>query len=539
MIYRPDQCVYCGRETWCDLRKHGPTCRGCRAVWFFEYVLFRPKGFSLLPWQAADLRAIYGTVDHLTGLRQYLTGHEQIPKKNGKSFMAGGMPLYHLIDEVEDRKEAYGAASSKDQAGIVFRSAVYLITGNALLLDRLRVGASKKLITLRNGNGFYQVISADGDYNDGCEPSLAIRDEVHRWRTQKAQTLYDILGKGTISRREPFCLDISTAGEIGEAPIWERETEYAEAVAAGAIESPSHFVRIYSADKKRIVTDKSYWKSREARVTANPSHEEHGGFLKDARLVAEMNKALTSAREKANYLRYHLNIWGQNELAAVDLEDWNKGDGELGRLIDRTCYLGVDLSLTTDLSAVAALFPPADNDPFWDLKVALFMPEEAVKKRAQKDRVPYQDWIDQGLIETCSGDVIDTVQIADKIEHWCELHAVEETLFDRYNSRQISVNLIGRGFKCSEVQQSFQGLSEATKTFLTIVKQGKLRHAGNPALKWMAGSATTVSDKHANIMFAKPDTLKSSKRIDGLTAAVFAMTKAMIHQPMGDYIAVI
>ena len=172
----------------------------------------------------------------------------------------------------------------------------------------------------------------------------------------------------------------------------------------------------------------------------------------------------------------------------------------------------------------------------WDLKVQLFMPAEAVKIRAQKDRVPYQDWIDAGLIETCPGDVIDTVQIAERIKQWCELHAVEETLFDRYNSRQISVKLGDEGYKCSEVAQSFQGLTEATKTFLSLVKEGKVRHGGNPALRWMAGCATTVADRNANMMLTKPDPLKSSKRIDGLTAAVFAMTKAMIYRPQGDYV---
>ena len=77
---------------------------------------------------------------------------------------------------------------------------------------------STKRIVRRDGGGFYAVLSADGDLQDGIEPSLAIRDEVHRWKTLRAETLHDVITKGQISREEPLDIGITTAGAEYESP---------------------------------------------------------------------------------------------------------------------------------------------------------------------------------------------------------------------------------------------------------------------------------------------------------------------------------
>jgi phage terminase large subunit-like protein len=87
--------------------------------------------------------------------------------------------------ENERNPEAYGAAAAKDQAGLVFKAAAQLVKANGDLQSRLKVLPSTKRIIRRDGNGFYAVLSADGDVQDGIEPSLSIRDEMHRWRLRR------------------------------------------------------------------------------------------------------------------------------------------------------------------------------------------------------------------------------------------------------------------------------------------------------------------------------------------------------------------
>jgi phage terminase large subunit-like protein len=119
------------------------------------------------------LRSLYGTVAAENGLRQYRNGYVSVGKQNGKSFMFGGLPIYHLLMEDEVNPEAYGCAAAKDKAGLVFKSAAQLVKANQDLRSRLRMLESTKRILRRDGGGFYAVLAADGDVNDGIRPSIS------------------------------------------------------------------------------------------------------------------------------------------------------------------------------------------------------------------------------------------------------------------------------------------------------------------------------------------------------------------------------
>jgi len=96
-------------------------------------------GHRLLDWQRKVLRDIYGTVAPESGLRRYRHGFVSVAKQNGKSFLFGGFPIYHLLMEDELNPEAYDCAAAKDQAGIVFKAAARLVNANSDLRTRLRL----------------------------------------------------------------------------------------------------------------------------------------------------------------------------------------------------------------------------------------------------------------------------------------------------------------------------------------------------------------------------------------------------------------
>ena len=236
--YKPETCSYCEAATWCEIRANGkPQCRACKVERFFTRILYAPLGYRLLDWQRKVLRDIYGTVSLENGRRKYRSAYISVGKKNGKSFLIGGLPIYHLLAEDELNPEAFGAAAAKDQAGLVFKAAAQLVAANPYLQSRLKVLPSTKRILRRDGRGFYAVLSADGDLQDGIEPSLAIRDEVHRWKTARAETLHDVIVKGQISRDEPLDIGITTAGAEYESPMWWREYQHAKRVLDGSIQS--------------------------------------------------------------------------------------------------------------------------------------------------------------------------------------------------------------------------------------------------------------------------------------------------------------
>ena len=534
--YHPAECAYCHAETWCETRRNGkPQCRGCKIERFYSEVLYPPLGYKLMEWQKTVLRNLYGVVAPEDGRRRYQSAYVSVAKKNGKSFLIGGLPIYHLLMEDEIKPEAYGAAAAKDQAALVYKSAAQLIAANPDLQARLRVLPSTKRIVRRDGGGFYAVLSADGDVQDGIEPSLSIRDEVHRWKTLRAETLYDVMTKGQISRREPLDLAITTAGAEFESALWFREHEYATKVLNGSLQSDHFYAAIWSADSKRIEAEPEYWKSREARVAANPSHEDLGGFLRDQALVKELDKAIAEPSEKWKFYRYNLNIplkvledpvidivqW-QACGGGVDLRTWPVYDVELlvrkWGLFEKPCWAGVDASWSDDLTAVVFLFPPADEHDVLTVLPFFWAPEGQVAGIEQRCKVPLRKWVEQGFIETTNGLAIDLHPVKQRIHWGAQLFDLQEIAYDKLNFRYVAEELFNEGLHPVEVNQGFLELSEPTKHLLSLYPDRKMRHGNNPVLNWMASCVQLRYDHKDNCMPVKPHRKKLAYRVDGFQA---------------------
>ncbi len=543
--YKPDTCAYCQTNTWCEQRKNGkPQCRACKIERFFELVLYRPLGFSLLWWQRQELRKIYGKLNPEDGARTIRHAFISMAKKNAKSFCVGGLPIYHMVCEPHIfNQEAYGAAAAKDQAGIVFRSAATLVNANPLLKDRLRIIESTKRIVRRDGGGFYQVISADGDVQDGVAPSLVIMDEIHRWTTERSDTLFAVLTKGMSSRNEALAVRITTAGDPHRSQLWRGEYEYAKRLLDGSLTSDRYHAAIWEADQERLKREPDYWMSREARVAANPSHEDLGGFLKDENIAEDIEKSKKDAKARRDFYRLNLNVspdmladgaidpvtWRESG-GPIDLREWPVYDVELIikklGLLNATCFASVDASWTTDLTAVALDFPPEGNRP-WVMLCFCWMPQERLKKHEQSDKVPYRTWADQGFLELTDGNAVDYECIKDKLRWARQMFDLQEVAYDPWNFRATAGQLVDDGFTCIEVQQSYSKLSAATKQFLALYPDNQLWHLNNPLVNWCASCVTLSGDKKDNVMVAKPERAKSSKRIDPIAAAIMAMSRAM------------
>lgn len=532
---RLEICAYCQTPTWCEIRANGkPQCKACKVERFFDEILYKPIGFRLLPWQRRDIRKVYGTVDE-HGIRRYRRAYLTVPKKNGKSFLVGGLPLYHLLMENEMNASAYGAAASKDQAGLVYRAATELIRRNPLLSSKLKVLETTKRLVRRDGGGFYAVLSADGDIQDGIEPSLAIMDELHRWRAAKAETLYDVITKGTISRKQPLVVEITTAGEKNDSPICWREHEYAQQVLEGSLRSDRFYAAIYSADAERVAKDPDYWTSKEARVAANPSHEDNGGFLRDEAIVEELDKAIAVPAMRNAYLRYHLNIWVEAEERFIDPAAWAKCSIPQRSLIGRPCYIGLDLSSTIDLTAMVCVFP--DSDGSYDVTANFWMASEQVATRERRDRVEYSTWIRHGYLNASQGWAINEEDIRQAIKAAASLYDVRMICYDPRFATSLVNKLINEdGFLCVKIAQGFQSLTQPTKTLQSLILDGKIRHGGHPVLDWNFACATAISDKKEGVMLAKPDRMRSGKRIDGSAALVNAISQAAVQQQQGEMI---
>jgi phage terminase large subunit-like protein len=187
----------------------------------------------------------------------------------------------------------------------------------------------------------------------------------------------------------------------------------------------------------------------------------------------------------------------------------------------RACYAGLDLASTTDLAALVLLFPDVDGS--YDILHWAWAPERACRERERTNKTRYDAWVRQGLIAQTPGDVVDYDRIRVKILELGELYDIRD--IDRWNSTQLATQLQGDGFEVVGFGQGFASMTAPTKELESLMLSGKLRHGGNPVLRWMAGNVTVETDAAGNL---KPSKKKSTEKIDGIVALIMALGRAMV-----------
>jgi phage terminase large subunit-like protein len=233
------------------------------------------------------------------------------------------------------------------------------------------------------------------------------------------------------------------------------------------------------------------------------------------------------------FRRLYLNQWTEQAERWIDMAAWDachrQGDTDWRGLREamkgRTCLGALDLSSRTDLTGLALVFEGEDDDmavvPFF------WVPEEGAAKRSRTDRVPYEQWIREGLITPTSGNVVDQGFIRKEINKLAAEYRLTELGFDPWNASKLSLELTDDGIQVVEMRQGFRSLSEATKHLGALVTSRRLKHGGHPVLRWMASNMVVRQDPNGNLA---PDKSKVTERIDGIVALIMAIAVALVHQ---------
>lgn len=191
----------------------------------------------------------------------------------------------------------------------------------------------------------------------------------------------------------------------------------------------------------------------------------------------------------------------------------------------RDCYAGLDLASTTDIAALTLLFPE-DDGGFYTQQL-FFVPEDGMRRRAERDRVPYPLWAEQGWLEATSGNITDYDFIRERVRQLVDDHGItiRELAYDRWNATQLITQLGGDGLTVVPVGQGYASMAAPAKELEKLLLGGKLRHDGNPVMRWMLANVAVEQDPAGNI---KPSKAKSTERIDGVVALVMALSRAMV-----------
>ncbi len=219
----------------------------------------------------------------------------------------------------------------------------------------------------------------------------------------------------------------------------------------------------------------------------------------------------------------------------LDLAAWDATAGIVvpEKLEGRECYGGLDLSSTTDVSALVLIFPADDGS--YDVLPYFWLPGDDLHDRINRDKVPYDVWSREGRVHLTDGNVIHYGAIREKINQLQNKYNIKEIAYDRWNASKLVQDLQDDGFEMVPIGQGYASMNAPTQDLLKLVLERTLRHGGNPVLRWMADCVTVKQDPAGNIKPVKPDRRKSSKRIDGIVALIMAVDRAMRHEGPSVY----
>jgi phage terminase large subunit-like protein len=477
------------------------------AIRFFEENLTHSKGelggkaFVLEQWQKDYVGKLFGTMNG--EVRQYRTSLLAIPRKNGKSTLCAGIALKLMFDG-EPGAEIYSCAADRDQARLVFEMAKVCVENSPKLRSRLRV--FRNSIVREDTHSTYKALSAEAFTKHGLNAHGIIFDELH---AQPDRELWDVMTTSTGARRQPLCVAITTAGFDRKSICWEL-WRYALAVRDGAIKDPTFLPAIYAADAADDWTAEDTWRK------ANPNL---GVSVKLDDLRVRCKRAQDMPTEENTFKRLHLNMWTEQDTRFLQMAHWAQGDKPCPVMLDgRECFAGLDLATTYDTTCFCMLFPLEDGT-FW-VEPHFWIPEENMRDRVKRDRVPYDVWAKAGKLHLTPGNVTDFDQVRSDIVAMSKKYNIRQVAIDRWNAHQITGQLQGEGINVLGFGQGYGSMSSPTSQLEALCVGGKLLHGGHPVLAWQASNVAVQSDHAGNKKVSKA---KSTERIDGIVALIMAL----------------
>lgn len=496
--------------------------RAQHAIDFIERFCRHSKGkyggqkIELELWQKAMLATIFGFVD-LDGNRKYREALLIVGKKNGKSLLASAVGLYLQNADGEPGADVYAVATTRDQAKIVWLEAKRMVRKSPSLAKRIKTLVSE--MDNDSNDSVFKPLASDSDTLDGLNVHGALMDEVHQWKNGKA--LYDIIADGTTAREQPLILITTTAGTIRE-DIYDIKYEEAERVING-YEDPNgyhdeQFISfIYELDKKEEWMDEKCWQK------ANPGL----GTIKNLdTLRRKVERAKENPYLVRNLVCKEFNIRETSSEAWLTFEELNNTETfDVSLLHPRYGIGGADLSSTTDLTAAKVIFQVPDNKKIYVLQM-YWMPEDLVEQRVREDKIPYDIWIDQGLMRTCPGNKIHAKYVTEWFievqndldiylpwigyDSWSATYWVEE--MKQYFGKESMIPVV----------QGKRTLSMPMKALAADLANKLIVYNDNPIDKWCLCNTAYEEDKNGNVQPCK--TSRPTRRIDGTAALLNAYT---------------
>jgi phage terminase large subunit-like protein len=458
---------------------------------------------ELEPWQIFILTTVFGWVDK-RGRRRYKTTYLEIPRKNAKSTLSSGVGLYMLAADGEGGAEVYSAATTKDQARIVWQDAKGMAQKSKGLQARFGVRVAAHSIYTEEGSKFLALARDQGGTLDGLNVHCGIIDELH---AHKTRDVVEVIDAATGARAQSLLWQITTAGTNLAGICYETRT-YTAKVLGGQFTDHRHFGIIYTIDTDDDWAHPSSW------AKANPNWD-ISVSVED--MTRKGERAVRVAGAQSGFKTKHLNVWVNAKEAWMDMTKWGQCANPALTLDDfagEECVMAVDLATKVDVAALVLLFKRADH---YYLFPFFWLPEEVAQ---DEEGAHYAGWAAEGYLHLTSGNVIDQNFIQETIRGLASRHQVRGLAYDDWQANKFGTELREEGLPATEYRMTVQNMSEPMKELHAVIISGKLSHPDNPVMNWMMSNVVAKIDAKENIY---PRKEQSKNKIDGPVAAIMAV----------------
>ena len=485
-----------------------------KAITFIETFCRHCEGrndyITLELWQKATVCLMFGIVDK-DGLRVFREVFLVMGRKNGKSLFASACIAYMAYLDGEYGAKIYCLAPKLEQAAIVYDN-FYKMIHQEPELDEL---AQKRRsdIYMESTNTAVKPLAFNAKKSDGFNPHMTVCDEIASWPAEQGLKQYEVMKSALGARKQPMILSISTAGYVNDGPYDElllRST----AVLNGSSNEKRLLPILY------IIDDTSKWDDIEELKKANPNM---GVSVSEDFFLEEIEIARNSLSKRAEFLTKYCNIkqsstqaWAPYDVIdAVTREEYSLEDFR-----SSYCVGGIDLSQTTDLTACCVVI---ERDGKLYTFCQFFMPANKIEELQQREGVPYQLYVNQGLIQP-SGE--NYVQYQDCFEWFRWLVEEYEILplkvgYDRFTAQYLVQQMSQFGFHMDDVYQG-ENLTPVIHECDGLLRDKTLQLGGNNVLK--SHFLNVGMKQNEETRKVRPVKIDPRCHIDGFVAVLDALT---------------
>lgn len=459
--------------------------------------------FNLEPWQQFVIANIVGWYWEASKTRRYTSSYIEVSRKQGKTALAAALCLYYLIADGEDGAEVDLAANSKEQAKIAFE----FCSQFAKQLDNKGklLGIYRDSITLNTNASKLRVFAADDSKLDGFNASFGLIDEYHSAKNSKVR---DVIKSSMGMRTNPHLCTITTAGFDKSLPCYQLRTTAVDILNEVKTDD-SMFIAIYCLD------DTDDWTNEENWIKCAPNL---GITVTSKYLKEQVTSAQNNPSEEVGVKTKNLNIWCDSIDVWISDNYIYKASQRINLnnfTTEDICYIGIDLSATSDLTAVSYLIPK--NDEYY-YHTDYYLPQSCLTDSPNKEM--YKLWHKQGMLTLTSGNVVDYDYILKDILKNNKKVTIYKVGYDKWNATQFAIAATEQGLPLEEYSQSIGNFNQPTKELERLILSGKVKIDSNDITRWCFRNIVLKEDWNNN---CKPVKASKNNKIDGVIAMIQAL----------------